>query len=249
MLPAAASALQIFVGRLEALSPLSREEVEALRSLKVRVTNVRANADIVLPGAQFEHAVLVASGLVGRYLQLADGRRQVMSINVAGEIADLHRVAAPKAGSALQALTNATILLVSGNDLRALALASPRITQAFWTYSAIDAAILSRWAAILGRREAKVRMAHLLCEIGLRLETSGQALRTEFLLELTQTQIADALGLTPVHVNRTLKALREIGAVEVEGRIFRISDWPLLAAIGEFDPEYLQIMSPNDEAA
>ena len=245
----AASALQTFVDRLQALSPLSPEDVAALRNLKAHVTRVRANSDIVVPGAHFEYAVLVASGLVGRYLQLADGERQITAIHVPGEIADLHRVATPKAGSALQALSNAAIVLVSGSDLRAVALASPRITQAFWVYSAVDAAVLSRWAANLGRREAKVRMAHLLCEIGLRIESSGQGLRTDFLLELTQAQIGDALGLTPVHVNRTLKALKAIGVVQIEGRIFRIPDWPRLAAIAEFDPEYLQIVPATDEAA
>jgi CRP-like cAMP-binding protein len=245
----ASAALNNFVDRLAAISPLSRDDITALRGVNARVTRVSANSDIVLPGAQFEHAVLVASGLVGRYLQLSDGRRQITAIHVPGEIADLHRVATPRAGSALEALTNAAVVLLSGKELKAIALASPAITRAFWSYFAIDAAVLSRWAVNLGRREAKVRMAHLLCELGLRMEASGQGLRTDFLLELTQGQIGDALGLTPVHVNRTLKALKESGAVEIEGRIFRIPDWPRLAAIAEFDPEYLQIEPQADEAA
>ena len=245
----ASTALQSFVDRLAMLSPLSRDDIAALKGLSAQVTRVSANSDIVLPGARFEHAVLVASGLVGRYLQLSDGRRQITAIHVPGEIADLHRVATPRAGAALEALTNAAVVLLSGKELQAIALASPGITRAFWAYFAVDAAVLSRWAVNLGRREARVRMAHLLCEIGLRMESSGQGSRTDFLLELTQGQIGDALGLTPVHVNRTLKALKESGAVEIEGRIFRIPDWPRLAAIAEFDPEYLQIDLPTDEAA
>jgi CRP-like cAMP-binding protein len=245
----AASALQTFVARLQTLSPLSADDVAALEGLDARVAHVRSNADIVGAGAHFEHAVLVATGLVGRYLQLANGERQITAIHVPGEIADLHRVATPNAGSALQALTNATIVLVSGKELREVAAGSARILQAFWTYSAIDAAVLSRWAVNLARCGAKVRMAHLLCEIGLRMEASGQGMRAEFLLELTQGQLGDALGLTPVHVNRTLKALRQIGVVEVDGRIYRIPDWPRLAAIAEFDPDYLQIVPPAEVAA
>jgi CRP-like cAMP-binding protein len=245
----AASALETFVERLNALAPLSQEDIGALKGLNGQIAQVRANSEIIMPGAQFEHAVLVATGLVGRYLQLANGERQITAIHVPGEIADLHRIAARSAGSALQALTNARILLISGQDLRAIVAASPRIAQAFWVYSAIDAAILSRWTVILARHEAKARMAHLLCEIGLRLEPSGHGLRNDFLLELTQGQIGDALGLTPVHVNRTLRALKEIGALEIEGRIFRIPDWPRLAAIAEFDPDYLQILPSSDEAA
>lgn len=245
----AASALGAFVDRLSELSPLSNADAAALTGLSAQVTRVPANTDIVAPASEFEHAILVASGLVGRFLQLPDGRRQITAIHLPGDLADLHRVATPKAGSALHALTHATVVRIPGRELRALALASPAITQAFWVYSAIDAAVLSRWAVNLGRREARVRMAHLLCEIGLRMESSGEALRTDFLLELTQSQLGDALGLTPVHVNRTLKALREAGLIEIDGRIFRIPDWPRLAALAEFDPEYLQILPGTEEAA
>jgi len=244
----AASALRSFVTRLSLLSPLSNDDEAALEGLTAQVTRVRANSDIIAPGSDFEYAILVASGLVGRFLQLTDGRRQITAIHLPGDIADLHRVATPKAGSALQALTNAAVVRVSGRELRAVALSSPAITQAFWVYSAVDAAILARWAANL-RRDAKARMAHLLCEIGERMESSGQGERREFLLELTQAQIGDALGLTPVHVNRTLKALRALGVVEVEGRIFRIPDWPRLAAIADFDPDYLQLEPPAEAAA
>jgi CRP-like cAMP-binding protein len=249
MFLSAETALQNFIARLAALSPLSLDDMGALGSLKGRMTPVRANAEIAVPGMPFEHAVLVASGLIGRYLPLSDGKRQITAVHVAGELADLHRVATPKAGSALQALTNAAIVLVSGSELKSLALASPRIAHAFWAYSAVDAAVLARWAANLGRRDAKVRLAYLLCELALRMEASGQGIRTEFLLELTQGHLADMLGLTPVHVNRTLKTLKEIGAIEVEGRIFRIPDWPRLTAIAGFDPEYLQVVPLPDEAA
>jgi len=244
----ATTALRSFVDRLSRLAPLSQGDVAALMGLTAKVARVPANHDIIAPGAEFDHAILVASGLVGRFLQLADGRRQITAIHLPGDLADLNRVASPKAGSALQALTHATIVRVPGPELKAVALASPAITQAFWVYAAVDAAMLARWAANL-RRDAKARLAHLLCEAGTRMESSGQGERGEFLLELTQAQIGDALGLTPVHVNRSLKALKSTGAIEVEGRIFRIPDWPRLAAIADFDPDYLQIDPPAEEAA
>lgn len=241
----AASALSQFVQRLRVLSPLSADDVAALQSLTAHVVRVTANSDIVTPGEDFEFAVLVASGLVGRFHQLADGRRQITAIHLPGDIADLHRVATPKAGSALEALTNAAIVRVPAKELRAVALASPAVTQAFWIYSAIDAAMLQRWATSLARRDAQGRLAHLLCEMGMRIEYAGQGERTEFVLELTQTQIGDALGLTPVHVNRTLKTLRSSGAVQMDGRIYRIPDWDRLAALAEFDADYLQIEMPS----
>lgn len=245
----AVTALERFIDRLCVLSPLSKADVAALEALPTHLIRLPGGTDIVAPGADFEYAVLVASGLVGRFHQLADGRRQITAIHLPGDIADLHRVATRNAGSALQALTTAAVVRVPARELRAAAIASPAITQAFWIYSAIEAAILQRWTTTLARRDAKARVAHLLCEIGMRIEHAGQGERNEFVLEMTQTQIGDALGLTPVHVNRTLKALRIDGAVEIDGRVYRIPDWRRLAAIAEFDPDYLQLESAVNQAA
>lgn len=245
----ATSALNQFVQRLRDLSPLSSDDVAALQRLTAHVARVAANSDIVTPGEDFEFAVLVASGLVGRFQQLADGRRQITAIHLPADIADLHRVATPKAGCALEALTNAAIVRIPARELRSVALASPAITRAFWIYSAIDAAMLQRWATSLARRDARSRLAHLLCEMGMRIEYAGQGERTEFVLELTQTQMGDALGLTPVHVNRTLKSLRSSGVVQMDGRIYRIPDWERLAALADFDPDYLQIEMPSQSSA
>lgn len=245
----ATSAINQFIQRLRVLSPMSSDDVAALQRLTGDVIRVGANRDIVTPGEDFEFAVLVASGLVARFQQLADGRRQITAIHLPGDIADLHRVATPKAGSALEALTNAAIIRVPLRELRAVALASPAITRAFWIYSAIDAAMLQRSAMSLARRDAQSRLAHLLCEMGMRIEYAGEGERTEFVLELTQTHMGDVLGLTPVHVNRTLKSLRSSGVVQIDGRIYRIADWERLAALAEFDPDYLQIEMPSQASA
>jgi CRP-like cAMP-binding protein len=164
-------------------------------------------------------------------------------------MADIHRVATPRAGSTLQTLTTTLIVRVPVKSLRSVAFNSPAITQAFWAYSAVDAAVLAQGAVNLGRRDAKARMAHFLCEIGMRSECSGLATRNEFLLEASQGQIGDALGLTAVHVNRTLKALRHSRAVTIDGRIIRIHDWAMLTAIGDFDPSYLEMEQGAQKAA
>lgn len=242
-------ALEVFVRRLSGLSPLSSDDIEALMALPGETVRLRGNADIELPGQEFEHAYLIVTGLVARFIQLPDGRRQYTAVHVPGEMADIHRVAAPKAGSALQTLATTMLMRVSAKSLRSVAFRSPTITQAFWAYAAVDAAVLAQWAVNLGRRDAKARMAHFLCEMSLRSEYSGHGTRTEFLLEASQGQIGDALGLTAVHVNRTLKALRQSNVVSIDDRIIRIHDRVLLAAIGDFDPRYLQLEQPEEEAA
>lgn len=242
-------ALEVFVRRLAMLAPLTPGETSALLSLPGEVVRLRGNVDVELPGREFEHAYLIASGLVARFVQLADGSRQFTALHIPGEMADIHRIATPLAGSALQTLATTMLMRVPAKSLRAIALNSPAITQAFWAYAALDAAVLAQWTVNLGRRNAKTRMAHFLCEMSLRSEYSGQGSRNEFLLEASQGQIGDALGLTAVHINRTLKALRESSVVSIDDRIIRIHDWVLLAAIGDFDPAYLQLEQPSEQAA
>ena len=242
-------ALKNFVARLGALSALSQEDVAALLGLKGDMARLRGNVDIVSPGAKFDHACLVVSGIVARFVQLRDGSRQFIAFHLPGDIADIHRVATPSAGSGLQTLSTATIVRVPAQDLRRIALASPTIAQAFWAYAAIDAAVLAQWAVNLGRRDAKSRMANFLCEMGVRSEACGLGSRSEFILDASQAQIGDALGLTSVHVNRTLKILRESKLLSIDGRIVRITNWLSLAAIGDFDPAYLQVEQLQEKAA
>lgn len=241
-------ALDNFIGRLGALSPLSQDDVAALSGLTVEPLRLRGNVDIEMPGQPFHDACLVVSGLVARFVQLRDGRRQFTAFHMPGDIADIHRVATPLAGSALQTLCTATIIRVSARELKAIALASPTITQAFFCYAAVDAAVLAQWAVNVGRRDSRSRMAHLLCEIGIRSEQAGLGSRDEFILEASQGQIGNALGLTAVHVNRTLKALRQSKTIEIDGRIVRVLNWPLLAAHGDFDQSYLQLLEQSQAA-
>jgi len=233
-------ALDYFVGRLGALSPLSDDDLSALLMLPIEPVRFRGNSDIVAPGEEFECACLVVSGLVARFVQLKDGRRQFTAFHMPGDLADIHRIVTPAAGSALQALSTTTIIRVPAKRLKDIALASQTITQAFWAYASVDAAILAQWAVNIARRDAKSRMAHFLCEIGIRSEQSGLSRRDEYILDASQTQIGDALGLTPVHVNRTLKALKEAKLISIAGRIIRIENWPALVAVGDFDSGYLQ---------
>lgn len=235
-------ALENFIGRLAALSPLTQDDVAALSALTVEPVRLRGNVDIVTPGQEFHDACLVVSGLVARFVQLSDGRRQFTAFHMPGDIADIHRIATPLAGSSLQTLSTAMIVRVPAQQLKAIALASPTITHAFFAYAAVDAALLAQWAVNVGRRDAQSRMAHFLCEIGVRSEQSGHGSRDEFILDASQGQIGDALGLTSVHVNRTLKALKEAKTISIDGRIVRILNWPLLAAQGDFDDSYLQLL-------
>jgi CRP-like cAMP-binding protein len=235
------SPLHRFLARLQALSPLSAADHEACLDLPGDIIQARANLDIVKPGDDCGHCYLVLEGIIGRFTQFRDGHRQITAMHIPGDMADVNAIAAPVAASPMQALTTSTLIRYPLAELRSLARSRPALGEAFWAYAAIDAATVALWAANLGTRKAKQRMAHLLCELGLRFEASGRGDRRNFTLDLTQGQLGEALGLTPVHVNRTLKALRAEGIVEFIGRDCRVGDWDALAKVGDFDRHYLKI--------
>lgn len=239
------SPLERFVSRLDELAPLSAGDRSALLALHGPVIQVRARTDVIVPGAGVGCAYLLLHGLVARFSQLKSGTRQLTVLHIPGDAADLHTIPVPRANTAMQALTTSTLMCIPLVTLKSLALERPAIAQALWAYSAVDAAILARWSASLARQPARARMAHLLCEVGMRMEHAGLGSRRDFELDMTQAQLGDALGLTPVHVNRTLQSLRQAKIVSTEGRRFVVKDWAALAEIAEFEPDYLLL--PNAE--
>jgi len=238
-----------FADRLANLSPVGPEERSALLALSGAIIQVRAGTDLVPPGDPAAYVHLVVEGLVGRFAQFRDGKRQITAVHLPGDVADLHAVARPMLAPALQTLTTATLVRIPLATMISLARANPAVAEAFWAYCAVDTAVLERWAANLGCRAASQRMAHFLCEIGLRVECAGRGHRLDFAFDVTQPQLGEALGLTPVHVNRTLRALREQGILEITGRRYQVLNWDALVAVGDFDPLYLLLDGPQRQAA
>lgn len=231
---------QTFLDRLTSRSVLSNEEQQAILGLPGYAAQAQANCDFVRLDEVVDHASLIVEGLVGRFGQNAEGVRQITAFHIPGDMADLHSVVLPTATSALQALSTATVLRVPQAAIRAAARRYPAIAEALWRDSMVDSAILSQWVVNVGRRDARTRMAHLLCEMATRYKAALDASEVTFELRLTQTHLADATGLTAVHVNRTLRALRDEGLATMTNRIVTIFDWDALAEIGEFDATYLQ---------
>jgi CRP-like cAMP-binding protein len=239
MLQQPLSNLRPFLARLKSRSVLSDREQRQILELPVRVKQARPNEDFVALGERVDHACFVVDGLVGRFDQNSQGDRQITALHIPGDMPDLHSVVQPTATSALQALSTSTILEVPHAALRAASGKYPAIAEALWRDCMVDSMILAQWVVNVGRREAKSRVAHLLCEMAWRYKATPVGGRVEFQLPMTQAQLADAAGLTPVHVNRTLKALAGVGT-RFGQKTVRIDDWDALVEIGDFDPAYLQ---------
>jgi CRP-like cAMP-binding protein len=233
------SALVKFLRRLLLRSPLSDSEQNAILSLPGEELRTSAHRDIARPGHQSSFSCLVVKGLAGRFDQLANGRRQITALHIVGDFCDLHSVVVPETGWGIESLTDTVVRLVPHEALKELIHDTPQIALAFWRDTVVDASILAKWNSALGRRGAKARLAHLLCGIGLRFEQAKLAVRDDFRLELTQSQLADVLGVTPVHLNRTMQALRRDGLLKTKGSHYQLPDRERLMRIAQFDDSYL----------
>jgi CRP-like cAMP-binding protein len=236
---ASRSNLQPFLERLTSRSVLSERERGRILSLPFRARQTRPNTDFVALGERVAHACYIVDGLVGRFDESSNGARQITALHIAGDMADLHSVVQPTATSALQALSATTILEIPHAALRSAAADHPAIAEAFWRDCMVDSMILAQWVVNVGRRDALSRLAHLLCEMACRYKRAPVNGRVSFVLEATQAQLADANGMTPVHVNRTLRKLAQIGTF-VRSRRVVIEDWDALVETGDFDRQYLQ---------
>ena len=233
------SALERFVDRLRLRSDLSKEEVGTILALPGREVRSKARTVIVRPGQTIDFACLVVQGVVGRFDQLLDRTRQITALHIPGDMCDLHSVAVPHAGWGIEALTASITIRIPHEALRNIAAAHPAIALAFWRDTIADASILAKWVSAIGRRKANARLAHLICEMGVRMERAHLGRRTRFRLPLTQTQLADVLGLTLTHVHSCLTALRREGVLDINGYDFNVNDLDHLVEIAQFDPAYL----------
>ena len=234
------SDLQRFLDRLTSRSVLTEEEQQAVLNLPGSVDHVQSNRDFVPLGARLDHACLVVAGIVGQFGQNTEGKRQITALHIPGDMADLHSVVQPVPTSALQALSVASILRVPHQALRAVTGRYPAIAEALWRDCMVDGSILAQWVVNVGRKDARQRVAHLLCEMAVRLHAAPAQGEVLFPFAVTQEQLADATGLTSVHVNRVLQSMRRSGLADLRGRAVRVQDWNALVVAGEFDPTYLQ---------
>lgn len=233
------SPLHPFLGRLTRRSVLSPTEEREILGLPTRLMQVAPNTDFVRLGETTMQAYVVLDGLVGRFDQNDCGGRQITALHIPGDMSDLQSVVQPRASSALQAMTTTTLAAVPHTALRNAAAAFPGIAEALWRDCSVDAAILAQWMVNIGRRDARTRLAHLICELACRFGAAPATGQVRFALPMTQAQLADATGLTPVHVNRVIKSLKSDG-LTMRPRTVWIDNWKTFAKAGEFDEEYLQ---------
>jgi CRP-like cAMP-binding protein len=233
--------LDAMVRKLQQWRPLSEDDQNALRALPYRLIKLRPQEYIVRESDTPQHSCLMVSGFSFRHKIAGNGGRQIFSIHMKGDLADLQNSLLGTADHNLQALTHVEAALIPVAAIQDIAFSRPAIGRSMWYETLVDASIFREWTLNVGRRDARSRMAHMLCEFALRLETAGLGERCDYELPMTQEQLADALGLTAVHTNRTLMGLGGDGLIERHHRSVKIVDWPGLIKVGDFDPAYLHL--------
>jgi CRP-like cAMP-binding protein len=191
---------------------------------------------------------VLISGYAIRHKIVAGGARQIVAIHMKGDVVDLQNTFLRVADHSVQVLTDSVVAFIPREAIRNLAFERPNVGMAMWFDTLRDASIFREWIANVGRRDARTRIAHLLCEFSLRLRVAGLGEATHYELPMTQEQLADSTGLTPVHVNRVLKTLDSENLISRQSsRAIQIGDWKKLANAGDFDSTYLHLR--EDEPA
>jgi CRP-like cAMP-binding protein len=240
------SALEPMLRKLSYWYPLLSSDEEALLALPHRVKSVEPHHYIVREREKATHSCLMLSGFSVRHKIVVGGARQIVAIHMKGDMVDLQNSMLGTADHSVQMLTKGEVALIPREAVQQLALDKPRIGMAMWKDTLVDGSIFREWIANVGRRDSQTRLAHLLCEFALRLKLAGLGEQTNYELPMTQEQLADAVGLTSVHVNRTLQALERGNLISRTQRSVTIGDWQRLADAGDFDPTYLHL--PEGEA-
>jgi CRP-like cAMP-binding protein len=227
--------------KLESVASLSAEEKAAILNLPVTVRQMRADHDIVRERDRPTQSCLVLDGWLCRYKILESGARQIFSFHIAGDIPDLQSLHLRTMDHNLGTLVQSTVAFIQHESVKNLAKDFPHICNVLWRDTLIDAAIFREWMVGMGRRDAPSRIAHVLCELFIKLQAVGLTKDHSCHFPITQSVIGDALGLSTVHVNRSLMELRGKGLIKLEKQVLTILKRDELRGEGGFDPLYLHL--------
>jgi CRP-like cAMP-binding protein len=229
------------IRKLERRDTLSDEEKQVLEGAVAWVKEARLDEDLVREGERPSESSLLLEGFAARYKLLRNGKRQITALHIPGDFVDLHSFLLKKMDHGVVALTRCRVGLVPHTTLREITETHLHLGRLLWLSTLIDAAIHREWLVAMGRRPALHQIAHLVCELFLRLQAVGLTQHMSFELPLTQAELGDVLGLSTVHVNRVIQQLRTDGLVTWSEQRIVIEDWARLQQVAEFDPTFLNL--------
>ena len=230
------------VGKLDYWRELDAADRQAILDLPHTLKRVEQHHYVIRDRDKAAFSCLLVSGFAVRHKIVGGGYRQICAIHMKGDLVDLQNSLLGTADHSVQMLTTGQIAMIPREEIVRIAFERPAVGRAMWFDTLVDGSIFREWIANVGRRDARTRVAHLLCEFALRLKVAGLGDETGYQLPMTQEQLGDATGLTSVHINRTIKQLEADGLIDrVSPRSIAIGDWKKLADVGDFDSHYLHL--------
>ncbi len=237
------------VRKLQLWNPLSETDQAAVLALPYVERELGAGQYIVWEGDRPQYACLLLSGYAYRHKLAGNGGRQIMSIHMKGDMVDLQNSLLGVADHNVQMLDTGRAAMIPVEAMRDIAFSRPAVGMAMWYETLVEGSIFREWILNIGRRDALTRIAHLLCEFSLRLDVAELGHQTEYELPITQEQLADAVSLTSVHVNRKLMELEAGGLITRTKRMIQVNDWQALAKVGDFHSRYLHVHPAHQSQA
>src|SRR5829696_9324123 len=229
------------VRKLESIFTLDENERAAVLNLPLQLLTLRADQDIVREGDRPTRSCALLEGFAAMFKVTAEGKRQITAFYIPGDIPDLQSLHLEVLDTSLATLTPCKVGFIQHEALQDLCERCPRIASALWRQTLIDASVFREWTVNVGRREAYARIAHILCELMVRMKAVGLGQDHTVQIPITQNEFADATGLSNVHVNRVLQALRSDGLILLKGDTLQVLDWDQLKQAGDFDATYLHL--------
>jgi len=240
--------LDLLLRKIQQHAELGTEDREAILALPYALRTVDPHTYTIREGDPPNACAVLVSGFAYRQKTTAEGARQILSLHIPGEALDFQHLFLEVADHNVQTLTRAELAFIPRADLQALARSREAVGHAILVTSLVEASIYREWVVNIGRRDSRTRMGHLLCEFAARLEAQGLADEYRYELPMTQEQLADATGLTSVHVNRTLKGLEADGLILRNRRNVSFPDWRRMVEEADFNQRYLHLGAQNGRA-
>jgi CRP-like cAMP-binding protein len=233
--------LQPLIRKLETIMSLSAMEREDINRMPHSVRDLKPGQDIAREFDRPSQCCLILDGVAVRYKSSDDGKRQILSFHIAGDLPDIHILKLDIMDFSLSTLVQSKVAFIPHDAARSLLSKHSRIADALWREALIEGAILREWILNIGRRPAVARLANVLCELYTRMDVLKLETGNAIVLPVTQQDLGDAMGISTVHVNRMMTELRDSGLVRTPRGAVIIEDWEGLKSIGQFDPAYLHI--------
>lgn len=229
------------IRKLEGFVALSAADHRLLERISADARPMAAGTDLAREGEAPDGVSLIMDGMACRHKRAANGSRQIMAYLVAGDVCDLDVALLDEMDHTITTLSDCSVVRIAPETVRELMENHPQIARGLRLSTLVDEATLREWLVNVGCRSAEERIAHLLCELLLRLQFVGKATQDSFALPIKQQDLADTTGLSTVHVSRTMQSLQRQGLIALTGTTLQILDLPRLKALAGFKANYLHL--------